>query len=118
MLHVSTKVEQGAVVLKLSGRFDFHVMEKFIAALEHAEAIYRPRHVILDLSQLNFIDSMAIGRMVATSQRLKQASIRCTLAGQRGEVDTTLKEIKLEAMVPTVATVEDALALPPWQPSV
>lgn len=115
MLHVSTKVEQGAVVLELSGRFDFHVMETFLSTLEHAETTHRPRHVVLDLSQVSFIDSMAIGRIVTTCQRLNAASIRFTLAGQHGEVDTTLKEIKFEAIVPTVATVEDALALPPWK---
>jgi anti-anti-sigma factor len=115
MVHVSTKVEQGAVVLELSGRFDFHVMEHFLSAVEHTETTHRPRHVILDLSQVSFIDSMAIGQLVTTCQRLNQASIRFTLAGQHGEVDTTLKEIKFEAMVPTVATVEDALALPPWK---
>lgn len=117
MLHVSTKVEQGAVVLELSGRFDFHVMEQFLSTLEHAEATHLPRHVILDLSQVNFIDSMAIGRIVTTYQRLNQASIRFTLAGQHGEVDTALKQINFEGMVPTVATVADALALPPWQHS-
>ena len=117
MLHVSTKVEQGAVVLELSGRFDFHVMEHFLSTLKDAQATHHPRHVILDLSQVNFIDSMAIGRIVATCQQLNQASIQFTLAGQRGEVDTTLKDIKFEAMVPTVPTVEVALALPPWQQS-
>ena len=116
MLHVSTKVEQGAVVIELSGRFDFHVMEHFISALAHAEVTHLPRHVIFDLSQVSFMDSMAIGRMVTTCQRLKKASIRCTLAGQRGEVDTNLQAIKMETMVPTVRTVEDALALPPWRP--
>ena len=117
MLHVSTKVEQGAVVLELSGRFDFHVIAHFLSTLEHTETTHCPRHVILDLSQVNFIDSMAIGRIVTTCQRLQQASIRFTLAGQCGEVDTTLKEIDFEGMVPTVATVKDALALPPWKHS-
>lgn len=115
MLQVSTKVKDGIVVLGLSGRFDFHVMEHFLSALEEAETLHHPRHVILDLSQVNFIDSMAIGRMVTTCKKLNQGSIRFTVAGQQGEVDTTLKEIKLEAMVPTVQTVEDALALPPWK---
>lgn len=114
MLHVSTKVEQNAVVLELSGRFDFHVMEQFLSTLGHAETTHLPKHVILDLSQVNFIDTMAIGRLVTTRQRLNKASIRFTLAGQRGEVDITLKEIKFEDMVPTVKTLEDALALPPW----
>ena len=73
MLHVSTKVEQHAVVLELSGRFDFHMMERFVSALEQAEVTHHPRHVILDLSHVNFIDSMAIGRLVTTYQRLKQS---------------------------------------------
>ena len=117
MLHVSTKVEHGAVVLALSGRFDFHVMEQFLSTLEQVETTHLPQHVILDLGQVHFIDSMAIGRIVTTCQRLKQASIRFSLAGQNGEVDTTLKAIKFEAIVPTMATVEDALALPPWKNS-
>lgn len=117
MLHVSTKVEQHAVVLELSGRFDFHLMEHFLSALDHAEITYLPQHVILDLSQVNFIDTMAIGRIVTTSQRLNQASIRFTLTGQHGEVDAILKEINFEAIVPTVATMADPLALPPWQHS-
>ncbi len=115
MLHVSTKVERGAVVLALSGRFDFHVMEQFLSRLEHAETTHLPRHVIVDLSQVNFIDSMAIGRLVTICQRLQQALIRFTLAGQCGEVDITLQDIDFEGIVPTVSTVEDALALPPWQ---
>ncbi len=117
MLHMSTKVEQHAVVLELSGRFDFHVMEQFLSALDKAQESHRPRHVIPDLSQVNFIDSMAIGRVVTTCQRLNQASIRFTLAGQQGEVDTTLKEINFDTMVPTVSTVKEALALPPWEHS-
>jgi len=39
----------------------------------------------------------------------KQASIRFTLAGQRGDVNMTLKEIKLEAIIPTSETVENTL---------
>ncbi|MEX0829685.1 MAG: STAS domain-containing protein [Nitrospirales bacterium] len=109
MLHVSTKVEQGAVGLELSGRFDFHVTEHFLSTVEHAKMTHRPRHVILDLSQVSFSDSLAIGRVVTACQRLNQASSRFTLAGHQGEVDTTLKEIKFEAMVPTVKPVEDAL---------
>lgn len=117
MLHVSTKVEQRAVALELSGRFDFHVMEHFLSAPEQAATTHHPRHMILGLSQVNVIDSMAIGRIVTTCQRLNQALTRFTLADQRGEVDTALKDTKFEAMIPTVATMEDALALPPWKHS-
>jgi len=112
-MHIRTEVYPEAVVLHLEGRFDFHATDKFLFALSHAENPSQPPHIILALQQLTFIDSMAIGRLVGTWQRLQRNSIRLTLAGQSGYVNTALKEINLEAMIPTVTTVNDALALPP-----
>ena len=112
-MHIRTEVYPEAVVLHLEGRFDFHATDRFLSAFSHAENPSHPPHIILDLQQLTFIDSMAIGRVVGTWQRLQRKSIRLTLAAQSGYVDTALKEINLEGMIPTVATVEGALALPP-----
>jgi anti-anti-sigma factor len=112
-MHIKTALYPEAVVLHLEGRFDFHAMDTFLAALSQAEKLPHPRHIILDLHQLTFIDSMAIGRLVGTRQRLQRDSIQFTLAGQTGNVDSALKEIKLEAMIPTVTSLEEGLALPP-----
>jgi hypothetical protein len=38
------------------------------------------------------------------------------LAGQRGDVESTLKDIKFEPMLTTVETVEDLMALMPLNP--
>ncbi len=109
-MHIETECYPETVVLHLKGRLDFHSMEAFMAALSQAEKVHRPRHIILDLHQLTFIDSMAIGRLVGTRSRLQRDSIQLCLAGQTGYVDTALKEIKLEAMIPTVRSVEEGLA--------
>jgi anti-anti-sigma factor len=116
-MHIKTELYPEAVVLHLDGRFDFHAMDTFLAALSQAEKLPHPRHIILDLHQVTFIDSMAIGRLVGTRQRLRREAIRFTLAGQTGYVDTALKEIKLEAIIPTVRSVEEGLALPPFHRS-
>lgn len=116
-MHVKTEVHPEAVVLHLEGRFDFHAMDTFLAALSQAETLPHSSHIILDLHQLTFIDSMAIGRLVGTRRRLQRDSIRFTLAGQTGYVDTALKEIKLETMIPTVNSVKEGLALPPLKGS-
>jgi anti-anti-sigma factor len=112
-MHIETRVYPEAVVLHLKGRLDFHSMDTFLTALSQAEQVHCPRHIILDLHHLTFIDSMAIGQLVGTQLRLQPKTIRFTLAGQTGYIDTALKEIKLEAMIPTVSSVENALALPP-----
>ncbi|MGD9852788.1 MAG: STAS domain-containing protein [Nitrospirales bacterium] len=112
MLHVQTRVYPQAVVLHLEGRFDFHTMDTFLPALLQAEKPPHPPHIVLDLHQLIFIDSMAIGRLVGTWHRLQRDGIRFTLTGQVGYVDSALKQMKVEAMIPTVESVEDALAMP------
>ena len=112
-MHIKTELYPDAVVLHLEGRFDFHAMDTFLAALSHAEKLPHPRHIILDLHQVTFIDSMTIGRLVGTQHRLHRDTIRFTLARQTGYVDTALKEIKLEAMISTVSSLEEGLALPP-----
>ncbi len=112
-MHIKTELYPEAVVLHLEGRFDFHTMDTFLAALSQAEKLPHPRHIILDLHQVTFIDSMAIGRLVGTQQRLQREAILFTLAGQTGYVDTALKDIKLETMISTVNSLEDGLALLP-----
>ena len=115
-MHIETEVQQEAVILHLEGRFDFHAIDKFSTALSQAETTHKPRHIILEMRQVTFIDSMAIGRLVGTRQRLSRHSVRFTLVGQTGYVDTALKEINLERMIPTVSSLEEALALPPLAP--
>ncbi len=117
MMHISTEVFDGTLVLTLQGRFDFHGMENFVAVLSQAEKTHRPQHIIMDLHQVTFIDSSAIGRLVGIHHRLQQVSVRFTLAGQTGYVDTVLKEIKLEDIISTVSSVEEGLALPPLKNS-
>jgi anti-anti-sigma factor len=116
-MHIKTELYPEAVVLHLEGRFDFHAMDTFLAALSQAEKLPHPRHIILDLHKLTFIDSMAIGRLVGAQHRLQRDSIRFTLAGQTGYVDTALREIKLETMLSTVRSVKEGLALPPLKGS-
>ncbi len=110
-MHITSKVYPGSVVLALEGRFDFHSLEAFMAALTQVETVHRPGRIIISLHQLTFIDSMAIGRLVGTRYRLQRDSIHFILAGQQGDVDTALKEIKLEALIPTVNSLEEGLAL-------
>jgi stage II sporulation protein AA (anti-sigma F factor antagonist) len=117
MMHISKEVFDGTVVLTLEGRFDFHAMENFLAVLSQAEKAHQPQHIVMDLHQVTFIDSSAIGRLVGIHHRLQQSSVRFTLAGQTGYVDTVLREIKLEDIISTVNSVEDGLALPPLNSS-
>ncbi len=111
-MHIRQKTLDTTTVLILEGRFGYTVLEEFQSALKKIEDTH-PQHIIIDMSQLVFLDSAAIGRLVATSHRLTKSSIQFTLAGQQGFVDNLLKDIKVGEIIRTVDTVEQALTIPP-----
>ena len=114
MFNILLKTEKKVSILQLQGRFDFNTHDTFFSAIKNAEETH-PQHIVLDLSQVRFIDSAPIGWIVAVFHRLRRQSpaVRVTLAGQQGEIDETLQCINLERLIPTVGSVEEALVLPP-----
>ena len=111
-MHIVKRSEKAATVLKIEGRFEFATLEKFQSALKRVEETH-PHHIILDLREVVSIDSAALARLVSTSHRLKQSSIQFTLTGQFGFVDSVLKEKNIHEFISTLASVEEALDLPP-----
>ncbi len=111
MMHVVQSVEGTAIVLVVHGRLEFSALRKFDDALTKAEETH-PAHIILDLSHTGFIDSGGVGRLVATFRRLGKSSIRFTLTNQSSLVDRLLRDLCIHSIIPTVASVEDALNLP------
>ncbi|MGP3982445.1 STAS domain-containing protein [Streptomyces sp. KR80] len=69
---ISHRVVNGWTVVETTGEIDVHTAPKLraaVAALSDAVA-GRPRFV-LDLNHVNFMDSMALGAIVAITKRIK-----------------------------------------------
>ncbi len=73
-MHIDQPSEQAMIVLTIHGRFEFTTLPLFQNILHQVETT-NPNHIILDLSHTTFIDSEAIGRLVATNHRLQRSSI-------------------------------------------
>ena len=113
VLKITQTTEKGVSILQLQGRFDYTTRVTFFSAIKNAKET-QPQHIILDLSKITFIDSAPISWIVTTFHQLKQSpAIRFTLAGQQGWIDESLKSINLQRLIPTVDSIEEALALTP-----
>src|SRR2546423_13063202 len=60
---VNRRDERGAPVIAVSGELDFWTLDEFEAALKSA-LDEQPPHITVDLTELRFIDSSAIGALV------------------------------------------------------
>jgi anti-sigma B factor antagonist len=98
----------GAVVVRLAGELDLynaHVVRK--ALLESADAA--PERIVVDLSDVSFLDSTALGVLIEARTRL--ANRRAFLLASPGlEAKRALEVSGLDRHFAVHETVEDALA--------
>ena len=96
----------GALVLHLVGEIDLYnanqVREALLEALDS-----RPTRVVVDLSEVDFVDSTALGVLVEARSRL--GGIGLLLAGPQRETRRTLQVSGLDRHLPVHDSVDDAL---------
>ena len=109
MLTIQNKrIDPDIVVLELAGRLTLgrdaqHVEWQIADLVKGAE-----KKVILDLSQLDHIDSTGIGIVVACSGKLRQSGGELRLAGARGLVAEVLKLTNVNSIVSMFDTADAA----------
>lgn len=67
------------------------------------------RKLILDVAELDYIDSAGIGMFVGTSGLLEQAGGRLLIAGAKGAVASTFKMVHLHRIVDLHPDVDSAV---------
>jgi anti-anti-sigma factor len=72
-------------------------------------AAMRPSVVIADLSELMFISSLAMSKLIELHRGLKQWNGELLLAVGEGDVSTALMRARLDAVLPCFQTVQEAL---------
>jgi anti-sigma B factor antagonist len=97
----------GAVVISLAGELDLYNAEEIRTAL--AEAIATgPNRVVIDLAEVEFIDSTALGVLVEVHSQLGRENLR--LAAPQPGTRRALQVSGLDRHLPVRDTVADALA--------
>ncbi len=76
-MNVTQEKNEKAVVVHLAGRFDFGARKTFKDAMDQAMKEEMP--IVLDFSQVSFVDSSALGLLVIAHQTLKSKKIHFSL---------------------------------------
>ena len=104
----SVKEERGSVVVSFAGEVD----------LEHAprareillEQVGRQRRVLVDLSEVDYIDSSGIASLVEAFQKAKKTGAGFALAAPNPAALRVLELARLDRVFRIFATVEEGLA--------
>ena len=90
---MDTKVtlQNNQAVMKLAGRFDFNAHREYREALDRMVALAEAQSFVVDLSEVSYLDSSALGMLLLLRDKAKQANKPITLSGVTGSVKQVLE---------------------------
>ena len=98
---------EGGIVVRLAGELDLYNVSEVSAAVSRAAA-ERPLRLVIDLADVDFVDSTALGAIVEARRAL--AGTPLVLAAPGPEVQRALDVSGLASHLDVRNSVEDALA--------
>ncbi len=109
MLTVKEHFLQDTKILELSGRFENNSKIGLEVAILGAQEI-GCRHIILNFSNITWIDSVGLGQMFLWYHRMKPAGIQLSIVSPQAPVRELLEHANLPEVVPVYQTEEEAVA--------
>lgn len=100
----------GDLIFKLSGEMDALACVQMRPSLEQIINTKHSNNVILDLSQVSFLDSSGIGAIVFLYKRLKAQDRTLVIVGVQGQPQELMKLLRIDSAIP-VSTVPDISSL-------
>ncbi len=108
MLTVKEHFQRNTKVLELSGRFDCHSKLGLEVAILGAQEI-GCEHVILNFSNITWIDSVGLGQLFLWYHRMCPSPIRLSIVSPQAPVRELLEYANLPQVVPIFQSEEEAL---------
>ena len=109
MLISERNITDHIVVEKLSGRFDQNARQKFKKRIDVAvENGYR--FVILNMTEVSFVDSAALGWLVLSQRRFQRIGGKLTIVSCQGFVRDILDLTEISEWIPVYSHEEEAIA--------
>ena len=89
-MQASFSVAEGRAVIRLQGRFDFNAHREFREASEQALGEAGAKELRVDLAEVEYLDSSALGMLLMLRDKAKAANKAVVLANCRGAVRQVL----------------------------
>jgi anti-sigma B factor antagonist len=96
-------------LVSVSGELDLYTAERVRCGIDEADAVGADT-VVIDLSEISFIDSTALGVLVQETKRLEGRGHSLVLVTKDPRTRRVLEVTGLDRVLLTYATLHDALA--------
>lgn len=109
MMDLEVKTEQGYTVIALKGEVDLHYSPT--ARKQILKYLGKNQNVMVDLSQVEYIDSSGVASLVEGYQLAKNNNLRFGLVGTSDAALHVLQLARLDKIFPMYKTLSDCPAM-------
>ncbi len=97
-----------ALVISLTGEIDYNQSHKLLETLNR-EVEKRPKHLIVDLGDVEYMDSSGLGTLVKVFQQVNGYKGKMSLAGMNDRVRNAFEITRLDQFFSIHDSVDDAI---------
>jgi anti-anti-sigma factor len=108
-MRITERTLRDAVVLELADEFTYGNRKEFSAQVEKSRTS-ACSHLIVNVRDVTYMDSAAIGLLALTAQQFKGANKTLSLVGPQGTVKQVLDLANISTIIPTFPSEEAAIA--------
>lgn len=90
-MHVTVSKENNVAIVRFSGRFDFNTHREFRNAVDPLANETAIAGVVIDFSDVEYLDSSALGMLLMVREKMGIAKKGVTLGGVHGNVKQVLE---------------------------
>jgi anti-anti-sigma factor len=108
-LHIGTRREGGRAILSLAGELDMASVEILQRAIED-EDLRGEALIVLDLQQLEFIDSTGLRSILTALERCRERGQKLAVTPGSQQVQRLLRITGVAEHLPTIAAADETVA--------
>ncbi|SDI97103.1 anti-sigma F factor antagonist [Salimicrobium halophilum] len=108
-LATAYEVHDNLLIIRLEGELDHHEADKLRKEWQWWLKEKRKRHVLLELSGLDFMDSSGLGVVLGRYKEIQANEGMLMISGVSSEVDRLFELSGLKKLLPFAVTEEEAL---------
>lgn len=106
-MHVEERIQEGTLVLMISGRLTFYSQKVFKAIVNNAK-LSGAKHIMFNIQNVTFMDSTALGGLVLAYLNLTECDLAMSLVGPQQPIKALLDEVSFPTLIPTFPSEESA----------
>ena len=107
-MQVTERIQGETLIVMITGRLTFYSRKVFQAIIKNAGST-GTQHIIINLQDVNFMDSTALGFLALAHLNLMTKNVTMSLVGPKQHIKKMLDQANFPQLIPTYATEDLAL---------